>query len=260
MSQIVDKNRTIHLKIQRYNPDEKRSYQEEFLLDYQPNLNLVSVLMLIQEQPINALGEQVFPVAWDCNCLNAVCGACVMLINGVPKEACSTQIDHLLKEGEVIYLAPLSKFPVLRDLIVDRTALFDALKKSEVWINPTPSEEAKTRIRISPKEQQWTYPISRCMTCGCCVEACPNSRKNSHFIGPQAIAQVLRIGAHPRGKTGDKARLEALVGEDGIHHCGNSHNCKIVCPQEIDLPSSIGKANGKATVYTLKKHFNNPKN
>lgn len=243
----------VTMHIQRFHPEEGKSYEDVFELAHQPNENVISLLMKIQENPVNIHGEQVLPVAWDCNCLDSVCGACMMLINNVPKEACSAQIDTLLREKEEIFLAPLSKFPVVRDLVVDRSSLFHSLEKSKLWIEPNSQNSSKNRTVIFQKEHEKTYPLSKCMTCGCCVEACPNVDKNAKFMGAHAIAQVVRLGQHPRGKQGNESRMDAVIGNEGIHHCGNSHNCQKVCPQEISLVEALGKANRSATKYSLKK-------
>lgn len=243
----------ITLHIQRFDPTQGKSYEELFQIDHAPNENVISLLMKIQENPVNAQGEKVRPVAWDCNCLDSVCGACMMLINTVPREACSAQIDRLLAEQEEIFLAPLSKFPVLRDLVVDRSALFDSLKKAQVWIDPNEQKTEVKRTVISKKTHEKTYPLSTCTTCGCCVEACPNASPKNKFMGAHAIAQVVRLAQHPNGIQDANQRMEAILGKEGIHHCGNSHNCKKVCPQEIALVEAIGKANRSATLHSLKK-------
>ena len=96
---------------------------------------MISVLQRIAEQPRTIDGRHVTPVAWDCNCLEEVCGACTMVINGRVRQACSALVHKLLEEqpGE-IEVRPMSKFPVTRDPLVDRGRLFRALKKVKAWI------------------------------------------------------------------------------------------------------------------------------
>src|SRR5690606_26114638 len=124
--------------------------------------------------PITVTGEQVAPVAYDANCLEEVCGSCTMLINGRVGQACSALIDRLLAEqpGQV-ELRPMTKFPVIRDLVVDRRRMFRALKKLRSWIAVDGYYEAGPGPLQSPRQQQIAYPLSKCMTCGCCLEACP---------------------------------------------------------------------------------------
>src|ERR1044072_3944884 len=98
-------------------------------------MNVISVLQQIAAQATTADGEKVAPVAFDCNCLEEVCGACTMVINGRTRQACSALVDKLLvdRPGE-IELRPMSKFPVVRDLMVNRARLFRSLERVKAWI------------------------------------------------------------------------------------------------------------------------------
>ena len=87
-------------------------------------------------------------------------------------------VDRLLEENpEEIELRPMSKFPVVRDLVVDRRRMFEVLKKLEGWIPVDGYYDVGPGPRVSPQEQQHAYPLSECMTCGCCLEACPQYSK-----------------------------------------------------------------------------------
>ena len=121
----------IRLIIKRCKDPNSRPYWEEFSVPYFPKMNVVSALMEIQKNPVNAQGNVTTPVAWDCNCLEEVCGACTMLINGKVKQSCSALVDKL---KQPIRLAPLTKFPLVRDLVVDRSVMFTNLKKVKAWI------------------------------------------------------------------------------------------------------------------------------
>ncbi len=117
--------RRFEVRILRQDKPHTASYWERFRLDYEPGLNVTSVLQRIAAHPITTAGQAVAPVAYEANCLEEVCGSCSMLINGRVRQACSALIDHLLAESsEPIDLRPLSKFPVIRDLIVARERLF----------------------------------------------------------------------------------------------------------------------------------------
>ncbi|MFS8070066.1 MAG: 4Fe-4S dicluster domain-containing protein, partial [Byssovorax sp.] len=87
--------------------------------------------------------------------------------------------------------------------------------------------------------QEERYPLSRCMTCGCCVEACPQYSDASPFIGPAALNQVRLFNLHPSGAMHKNARLESVMGEGGVADCGKAQNCVEVCPKEIPLVDSI---------------------
>src|SRR4051812_25153649 len=122
------------LKIYRGHPGHQ--YWEEFELELVPLANIISSLMEIQRNPINRQGEKVTPVVWESGCLEEVCGSCSMLINGYPRQACTALIERIIEETghSTITLAPFTKFPLVRDLIIDRSRMFENLKKVHAWI------------------------------------------------------------------------------------------------------------------------------
>jgi succinate dehydrogenase / fumarate reductase iron-sulfur subunit len=150
-------------------------------------------------------------------------------------------------------LEPMSKFPVVRDLCVDRSKMFENLKKIQGWIPIDGTYDLGPGPRLSQREQQLAYDFSRCMTCGSCLEACPQVNERSNFIGPAAIGQVRLFNSHPTGKLNSDERLEAISGPDGIATCGNSQNCVQVCPKEIPLTRAIAELHRDTTVYRVKK-------
>lgn len=236
--------------IKRCENPEAAPYWEEFKVPYFPKMNVVAALMEIQKNPVNAKGEVTTPVVWECNCLEEVCGACTMIINGTARQACSTLVDNL---AQPIRLAPLTKFPVIKDLYVDRQLMFTNLRKVKAWIDIDGTYDMGPGPKIPQKIQEEAYELSKCMTCGCCMEACPNVNSKSKFIGPAAIAQVDLINSHPTGAFRKEARLEALMGEGGIADCGNAQNCVKACPKNIPLTRSIAKLNRETSAYALKK-------
>jgi succinate dehydrogenase / fumarate reductase iron-sulfur subunit len=245
----------IKLKIKRRKNPTDTPYWEEFNIPYRPNMNIVSVLMEVRKHPQNAKGETVDPVVWECNCLEEVCGACSMLINGVPRQACAALTDKILEqygENRVITLEPLSKFPVIRDLMIDRQQMFENLKRVKAWVPVDGSWAIGRGPRLSDVEHAIAYPISRCMTCGCCYESCPNCNSKSQFVGPFAIAQVRLFNMHAIGRMHKDARLKALTDKGGIQECGNSQNCKRVCPKHIKLTDHIAAVNRQANGFGIR--------
>jgi succinate dehydrogenase / fumarate reductase iron-sulfur subunit len=99
------------------------------------------------------------------------------------------------------------------------------------------------------------YDLSRCMTCGCCLEVCPQVTPTSAFIGAAAISQARLFNLHPTGKMHARERLEALMGEGGLADCGNAQNCVHACPKEIPLTESIAAMGRQTTTYMLKRLF-----
>lgn len=127
----MSEQKTIRFIITRQDTADSTPYDEEFEIPYRPNLNVISALMEIRRNPVNVKGEKTTPVTWDMNCLEEVCGACSMVINGKPRQSCTALIDQL---EQPIRLKPMKTFPVVRDLQVDRSRMFDSLKKVKAWI------------------------------------------------------------------------------------------------------------------------------
>ncbi|MCQ6268381.1 succinate dehydrogenase iron-sulfur subunit [Fictibacillus sp. WQ 8-8] len=250
MNQV--KKKVLRFKIKRQDDSDAPSYWDEFDIPYRPNMNVISALMEIQRNPINVKGEKVRAVIWDYNCLEEVCGACSMRINGKVRQACSALVDKL---EQPIILEPMSTFPIEKDLAVNRQRMFDGLKKIKGWIPIDGTYALDAGPNIFPTEQQEAYDYSTCMTCGCCLEACPNVNSRSPFLGPQAMAQVKYFNMHPTGAMKKDERMEVLIGEGGISNCGNSQNCVEVCPKEIPLTSAIAELNKEANRYALKSWF-----
>jgi len=176
-----------------------------------------------------------------------------MLINGKARQSCSALIDEMLDGGQPITLEPMSKFPVVRDLMVDRSRMFDLLIKAKAWVPIDGTHHLGLGPPEPPEAQDVRYALSRCMTCGCCLEVCPQITPLSKFIGAAAISQVRLFNMHPTGVMHARERLEALMGEGGIADCGNAQNCVHACPKEIPLTESIAAVGRQTTAYALKR-------
>lgn len=246
----MSEQKTIRLIVARQDGPNEKPYKEEFVVPYRKNMNVISAFMEIQRNPVNAAGEKTTPIHWESNCLEEVCGACSMIINGRPRQSCTALIDNL---EQPIRIEPMNTFPVLRDLIIDRGRMFDALKKVKAWIPIDGSHDLGPGPRQSEQEQQWRYELSKCMTCGVCMEACPNVSSKSSFIGPFAVGQVALMNSHPTGVMRADERMEALLSDGGLQECGNSQNCVQACPKGIPLTTAIATMNRSATKHMFKK-------
>ncbi len=237
----------INIRIKRREKPDSPQYWEEFELRYRPNLNVISCLMEIRKNPVTKDGKQTTPPVWDMNCLESVCGICTMIINGTVRQACSALIDNL---EFPINLEPMTKFPNVRDLTVDRTEMFDHLKKIHAWIELDGSYDLGPGPRMSQEETAERYAYSRCMTCGCCLEACPQYG-DGNFIGAQTLTQFRLFDMHPTGKMTRDARLEGIMQEDGVQNCSNAQNCVQVCPMSIPTTRAIYEGNRATVVHGL---------
>lgn len=250
--------KTFILKIYRGTPD--KQYWEEFELELKPYINVISALMDIQQNPVNRKGERVAPVAWEQGCLEEVCGSCSMLINGKPRQACTAIVEPILSktQRDTITLAPFTKFPLVRDLVVDRSSMFENLKRVKGWVSADGSFLKGFGPKISQEKQESMYVLSTCMTCGCCTEACPQVNVKSKFIGPAPISQVRLFNLNPTGKMEEGERNHSLMEEGGISDCGNAQNCVQVCPKEIPLTESISVMGREVSKQAVKEIFNSP--
>jgi len=255
-----------------------KPYWETHRVERAADMNCISVLQKIAERAETVEGKRVAPVAWECNCLEEVCGACTMLINGRVRQACTALVDQLLADrpGE-IELRPMTKFPVIRDLVVDRSRIFAALRKVKAWVPVDSYLDMGSGPRQSQEDQELAYQYSKCMSCGCCLEACPQFLKielvrekgesETHFrqrldeanrqafLGAHAIAQVELFNLNPIGSMTARQRLDVLTGEGGVQICGKAQNCVKVCPKGIPLTTAIARANRAAVRHVVRKWF-----
>lgn len=239
-------------EIERRNSTEEDSYWEKFELPYVMNMNVISALMEIRRNPVNMDGEKTTPVTWDMNCLEEVCGACSMVINGKARQSCTALVDQL---EQPIRLQPMKTFPVVRDLIVDRSTMFDTLKRLKAWIPIDGTHDLGDGPRMPERKRQWAYELSKCMTCGVCLEVCPNVNEKNDFIGAAPISQVRLMNAHPTGAMNKDERLNLLMGPGGIQNCGMAQNCVESCPKGIPLTTSISAMNRDTTVQMFRNFF-----
>jgi succinate dehydrogenase / fumarate reductase iron-sulfur subunit len=245
-------DKSVIIKIKRQATPTAKSHWEEFELPYHPGMNVISSLMEIAANPVTRDGKATTPITYDSNCLEEVCGSCAMLINGRARMACSALIDNL---EQPIRLEPFSKFPVVRDLATDRSVIFENLKAVKAWVPIDGTYDLGPGPRMTAGEQEVAYPISRCISCCCCMEACPQFNEETGFVGAATIAQVRLFNTHPTGQALKHERLAALMGDGGIQECGYAQNCVEVCPKDIPLTRSISEVSGEVMIQAISDLF-----
>lgn len=253
MTQAATSERTITLRIRRQDNPDGSSHWEEFSVPWRPNLNIIACLQYIAAHPVTADGKKTTQVVYDSNCLEEVCGACTMLINGQTRQACSALVDKL---EQPITLEPMSKFPLVRDLFVDRQRLFNDMKRVKAWVPIDGTYDLGPGPTMSPKVQEERYWLSRCISCGCCLEACPQYTPVNQFTGAMIFTMVKLFNLHPTGAALKDERLEVMMGEGGIADCSKAGNCVQVCPKDIPNLESIATVGRQTTVHAVKKFFN----
>src|SRR5438067_4186379 len=245
-------SKPVRFKIRRQGSPNEKPHWEEFDLPWHAGMNVISSMMDIARNPVTRDGKTTTPIAYDSNCLEEVCGSCAMLINGRARMACSALVEKL---DQPIRIEPLSKFPVIRDLSVDRSVLFENLKRLKAWVPVDGTYDLGSGPRVFPQQQEEAYPLSRCISCCCCMEVCPQFNDKTNFVGAAAIAQVKLFNLHPSGKVFKEDRLHALMGDGGIQECGYAQNCVEVCPKDIPLTTAIADVGGQVMKQAIKDLF-----
>src|SRR2546428_2163955 len=225
-------NKQVIVRVKRQAGPKDAPRWEEFALNWRPAMNVIICLRDIAENPVARDGKKTTPVTYESNCLEEVCGSCAMLINGKARMACSALVDSL---AQPIRLEPLTKFPVVRDLAVDRSGMFESLKRVKAWVPIDGTYNMGEGPRMSPELQAKGYPLSRCISCGACLEVCPQVNEKNNFIGAAIISQVRLFNLHPTGAMHARERLEAGMGAGGGARLGHAQNCVKNFPQGIPL-------------------------
>lgn len=255
--------RIIRIRIKRQDGPTKPERWESFDVPVETGSNVTSVLQWIAANPTTTEGKASTPVVYDAGCLEEVCGSCTMIVNGKVRQACSALIDdYCPNAGDVMTLEPMSKFPVLRDLCVDRSRLFENLKRIRAWVPIDGTYDLGSGPRETPERQATRYKLSECMSCGCCLEACPQytlepepTSWSTSFVGAAVVSQARYFNMHLTGAELAKVRLTELSKPGGVSDCGNAQNCVKVCPKEIPLTESIAAMGREVTVHNIREFF-----
>jgi succinate dehydrogenase / fumarate reductase iron-sulfur subunit len=249
--------KTIKVEIKRQSSPEAKAVTERFEIPYRPNMNITSLLGEIALNPRTINGADTTPITYDSNCLEEICGSCAMLINGKAMMACSALVDKLVDNdfSKTITLAPLSKFPVVRDLAVDRSVLFENLKAVKAWVPIDGSYDLGPGPRQAPQIQEKRYPLSNCISCTICMEVCPQFNDATGFVGAATIAQARLFNMDPAGAVLKEERLRALAGDGGIQECGFAQNCVQACPKQLPLTEAISDMGRDVFIQQVKDLF-----
>ena len=200
------------------------------------NATVATALTDLNANPdtVDCDGNPVGQIEWECSCLQKKCGACAMRIDEQPGLACDTKLKDCT--GNPILLEPLKKFPVVADLMVDRTIMQENLKTVGVWL----------RDVADLKEKHWelAYDGSRCLQCGCCLEVCPNFYPGGAFAGTAGFVPTARLLAELTET--EKRQVRKAYRKHLYNGCGMSLACRNICPAGIDIDQLLVNSNAIA--------------
>ena len=222
------------VKIKRQNSPDAESYWQSFCYDGPRHVTVSAVLDAINytDDLYDIDGNPAARIRWECSCMQAVCGGCAMVINGVPALACATFADEV--KGEDLVLEPLSKFPVVADLTVDRSSIYENLNSAKAYLESVATSKKQHHVQ--------QYSVAKCLKCGLCLEVCPNYRPGNNFFGAVLANESYLITS----QASDKA--PQLVKEYKEHFgagCSKALSCQTVCPAGIETITSILRMNRK---------------
>jgi succinate dehydrogenase / fumarate reductase iron-sulfur subunit len=215
---------------------------ERFAIDKARARTVADLLDAIAADPRTVQGDITSPVVWDAACTWPSCGVCTMLIDGAARPACGTLVDEVVRRG-VVVLEPLAKFPLIRDLMVDRQSLRERATRAASFAEPRAEDRAEGRAAAI---ERWA--LMRCSECGACLEACPEAAPARRYVGPAAIA--LGLEASLRRPDHAPKRLVAMLAKGGIDDCGLAQNCVAVCPERVPLDDALF-----ATARAVSRHL-----
>jgi len=224
--------------------------------DISPDSSFLEMLDLLNEGLIEK-GED--PVAFDSDCREGICGMCSLVINGIPhgphRQTTVCQLHmRRFKDGDDIWIEPwrAKAFPILRDLIVDRTAL-DRIMAAGGFISAgTGSAPDASNIPVPKPDAEESFEAAACIGCGACVASCKNASAML-FVG----AKTVHLGKLPQGKPEQLARARAMVERmdaEGFGNCTNQYECEAVCPASVSR-TVIASLNRDFLVGTLVRPF-----
>jgi succinate dehydrogenase / fumarate reductase iron-sulfur subunit len=222
--------------LRRKHADDKPYWQSFVYETDSEQATVASALRELNERDelIDADGAAAEPIRWDISCLQKKCGACAMVIDGVPRMACDTRLATLRHQR--VRLEPLRKFPVVADLLVDRSVLMQNLTEAGAWLDGD--------AVLADRRWSIAYEASRCLQCGLCIEVCPNFSVQGAFGGMAAMVPLARLLSEVPPE--QRKRLASTYRESVYGGCGKSLACRSVCPANIDIDNLLSRSNAAA--------------
>jgi fumarate reductase iron-sulfur subunit len=225
--------------VTRFDPDKDPVPKtQEYSIAVRPDWKILDALNYIKDEVDGTLSHR-----WSCRM--AVCGSCGMMVNGEPKLTCSTALSEY---GDVVRVAPLANFPVIRDLVVEIEGFMDKLESVKPWIIRAKEKAVEEGpYRQTPDELHAFKQFSMCINCMLCYAACPVVSNVPDFLGPAAIALGHRYNMDSRDE-GSAERNAVFRGDGTVFECSYANECSEVCPKGVDPAAAVNQAKLLAVV------------
>lgn len=222
------------VKIKRQETRDSVPYWQSFTYNGPKHVSVSAILETLNytDDLFDIDGNQATRIRWECSCMQAMCGGCAMVINGVPSLACAIFADEV--KGEDLVIEPLSKFPVVSDLIVDRSVIYDNLINAKAYL--------ETLAKSNKKQHEQQYSVAKCLKCGLCLEVCPNYHPGGDFFGAVLANESYLITSQSIDK---KANVVKEYKKHFGAGCSKALSCQSVCPMKIETITSIMRMNRK---------------
>ena len=239
--------KVVTFRIKRYDPTTGKEWWQDYKVETYRGMTVLDALLKIKE-------EIDHTIVLRYSCRMGVCGSCGMVINGMPRLACQTQVAEVATESNpIVTVEPLKNHPVIRDLLTDFTKFFEKHKKVKPYTIRKDIEERETgdfEYEMTPEEHYNIYEYTLCISCGLCYSACPVVASTDRFLGPQALAYMWRYVADPRDEAW-KERLELIDTDEGPFSCHYAASCSAVCPKMVDPAAAIQRLRSALLKYRL---------
>jgi fumarate reductase iron-sulfur subunit len=225
--------------VTRFDPDRDQvAKTQSYEVPVEPDWKVLDALNYIKDHIDPTLSHR-----WSCRM--AVCGSCGMLVNGEPKLTCKVALSNY---GDTVEVAPLSNFPVIRDLVVEMGGFMEKFRRVKPWIIRAKELAAEDGpVRQSPEELEEFKKFSMCINCMLCYAACPVVANEPEFLGPAAIALGHRYSIDSRDEGADE-RNRIFRGEGTVFSCSYANECSEVCPKNVDPAAAVNQAKLNAVI------------